>query len=166
MAVSHYPDWQFRTAVLDSADGQTPIQVLGANPVRRIEHADALDHVFGYTVANDVTARDYMADGHWTRPKGYDTFCPVGPWIETQLDTDEVILRGILDGVEVQRGTTAGMVMDVASLITYATDIFALEPGDLILTGSPPGRATLAPGQTVHVSADCVGEMSNPVQLY
>ncbi len=105
-----------------------------------------------------------MSDGHWTRPKGYDTFCPVGPWIETQLDPRDVVLRGVVDGAVVQDGTTAEMVIDVAGLIAYAADIFTLEPGDLILTGSPPGRTTLAAGQTVTVSAEGIGEMTNPVQ--
>ncbi|MFE5836408.1 fumarylacetoacetate hydrolase family protein [Arthrobacter sp. NPDC056493] len=144
---------------------EAELAVVIGTRTHRIQHSDALDHAFGYTVVNDVTAKDYMTDGHWTRPKGYDTFCPVGPWIETELDPRDVMVQGAVDGVIVQRGSTADMVLDVAGLIAYAADIFTLEPGDLILTGSPPGRTTLVAGQKVTVSVDGIGELINPVEL-
>ncbi|MCO4239627.1 fumarylacetoacetate hydrolase family protein [Pseudarthrobacter sp. MDT3-28] len=145
-------------------EAEAELAVVMGTRTHQIEDHNALDHVFGYTVVNDVTARDYMTDGHWTRPKGYDTFCPVGPWIETELDPRDVIVCGAVDDVMVQRGSTADMVLGVAGLIAYAANIFTLEPGDLILTGSPPGRSTLAAGQLVKVSVDGIGEMTNPVQ--
>jgi 2-keto-4-pentenoate hydratase/2-oxohepta-3-ene-1,7-dioic acid hydratase in catechol pathway len=129
----------------------------------KVEADSALQHVFGYTLVNDVTARDYMADGHWTRAKGVDTFCPVGPWIETEIDPDAVGLMGRVNGETVQVGSTSELVMDVASLIAYAADHFTLEPGDIILTGSPPGRVPLRPGDTVAVIGDGIGTLRNPV---
>lgn len=142
---------------------EAELAVVIGKRTRQIDDTRALDHAFGYTVVNDVTARDYMTDGHWTRPKGYDTFCPVGPWIETQLDPRNLTVSGAVDSVVVQRGSTADMVLDVAGLIAYAANICTLEPGDLILTGSPPGRTNLTAGQSIAVAVEGVGEMTNPV---
>lgn len=125
------------------------------------------DVVFGYTCANDVTARDLQAaDGQWARAKGYDTFCPVGPWIVTHLTLAEVgrlQLRTRLDGNLVQQSSTALMVRDVAELVSYVSSFTTLLPGDLILTGTPAGVGPMIPGQTVEVEIEQLGTLSNRV---
>lgn len=125
------------------------------------------DVIFGYTVANDVTARDLQnTDGQWTRAKGYDTFCPVGPWIVTHLTLEEAGDLGIrtrLDGALVQDGTTGLMVRDISSLVSYVSSFVTLLPGDLILTGTPAGVGPMTPGQHVEVEIDQIGTLDNVV---
>ncbi len=119
--------------------------------------------IFGYTCANDVTARDLQAsDGQWSRAKGFDTFCPLGPWIETDLDVADLGVRTRRDGQTLQDGTTADMIFGVAELIAYASSAFTLLPGDVILTGTPAGVGPVEPGQRVEVEIDGVGTLSNP----
>ncbi len=129
-----------------------------------IEPPDALGVVFGYTCANDVTARDLQrSDGQWARAKGFDSFCPLGPWIETDLDPSALGLVTRLDGEVVQDGTTADMVHDVAALVSYASKAFTLLPGDVILTGTPAGVGPIVAGQRVEVEVEGIGTLSNPV---
>ncbi len=124
---------------------------------------DALECVWGYTVANDVTARDLQkSDGQWARAKGFDSFCPLGPWVETELDPSGLRLVTRLDGAVVQDGTTADMVHDVAALIAYASAAFTLLPGDVILTGTPAGVGPVSPGQRVSVEIEGIGVLDNP----
>jgi 2-keto-4-pentenoate hydratase/2-oxohepta-3-ene-1,7-dioic acid hydratase in catechol pathway len=129
-----------------------------------VEPDDAAAVVFGYTVANDVTARDLQrSDGQWARAKGFDTFCPLGPWIETDLDVSGLSLVTRLDGEVVQDGTTADMVHGVAALVSFASKAFTLLPGDVILTGTPAGVGPMRPGQRVEVEIEGLGTLSNPV---
>ncbi|MGG5258478.1 fumarylacetoacetate hydrolase family protein [Phycicoccus avicenniae] len=129
-----------------------------------VEPEDAAAVVFGYTVANDVTARDLQrSDGQWARAKGFDTFCPLGPWIETDLDVSSLGLVTRLDGEVVQDGTTADMVHGVAALVSYASKAFTLLPGDVILTGTPAGVGPMTAGQRVEVEIEGLGTLSNPV---
>ncbi len=129
-----------------------------------IEPEDAAAVVFGYTVANDVTARDLQrSDGQWARAKGFDSFCPLGPWIETDLDVSGLSLVTRLDGEVVQDGTTADMVHGVAALVSYASKAFTLLPGDVILTGTPAGVGPMLPGQRVEIEIEGLGTLSNPV---
>ncbi|MDQ2797322.1 MAG: fumarylacetoacetate hydrolase family protein, partial [Actinomycetota bacterium] len=124
---------------------------------------DALECVWGYTVANDVTARDLQkSDGQWARAKGFDSFCPLGPWVETELDPSDLRLVTRLDGEVVQDGRTADMVHDVAALITYASAAFTLLPGDVILTGTPAGVGPVSPGQRVSIEIEGIGALDNP----
>ncbi len=124
---------------------------------------DAYDCVWGYTVANDVTARDLQrSDGQWSRAKGFDSFCPLGPWVETELDPSDLRLVTRLDGDVVQDGTTADMVFDVAALIVHASAAFTLLPGDVILTGTPAGIGPVRPGQRVSVEIEGIGTLDNP----
>jgi len=126
---------------------------------------DPLEHVFGYTCLNDVTARDLQkADGQFTRAKGFDTFCPVGPWIETQLDASDVLVECRVNGELRQSGSTALMAYPVAFLIRYISRMMTLYPGDLIATGTPAGVGPLRAGDIVEVSATGVGILRNPVQ--
>ncbi|MDQ5972967.1 MAG: hypothetical protein QG661_176 [Actinomycetota bacterium] len=120
--------------------------------------------VFGYTCANDVTARDLQAsDGQWGRAKGFDTFCPLGPWIETDLDIDDAGVACVVNGQQRQSGSTADMVRDVAELVSWISSVMTLLPGDVILTGTPAGVGPLVAGDEVSVSIDGIGTLTNPV---
>ncbi|KNX36690.1 fumarylacetoacetate hydrolase family protein [Luteipulveratus halotolerans] len=124
---------------------------------------EAAKVVFGYTVANDVTARDLQkSDGQWSRAKGFDTFCPLGPWIETDLDVSDLRVQTRVDGEVRQDGTTADMIHDVPTLISYASQAFTLLPGDVILTGTPEGIGPVESGQRVEVEIDQIGTLANP----
>ena len=128
-----------------------------------VEPQDVAKVVYGYTCANDVTARDLQrGDGQWARAKGMDTFCPIGPWIETDLDTSDLSLVTRRDGEVVQDGTTADMVHGVATLVSHASKAFTLLPGDVILTGTPAGVGPVAAGQRVEVEIEGIGVLSNP----
>ena len=121
------------------------------------------DVIFGYTCANDVTARDLQRDdGQWARAKGMDTFCPLGPWLETDLDPSDASVRTRLDGQLVQDGSTALMLHDVPSLVAYVSSAFTLLPGDVILTGTPAGVGPVEAGQTVEVEVGGIGTLRNP----
>ena len=127
-------------------------------PIERVR-----DVIFGYTCANDVTARDLQrSDGQWSRAKGFDTFCPLGPWIETDLDTGDLAIVTRRDGEVVQQGTTADMIHDVATLVAYVSQTFTLLPGDVILTGTPARVGPVQPGQRVEVEIEGIGILSNP----
>ena len=128
-----------------------------------VDLQDALGAVFGYTCANDVTARDLQRnDGQWARAKGFDTFCPLGPWIETDLDPGAQRISTRLDGAVVQDGSTSQMVHGVAALVSHASKAFTLLPGDVILTGTPAGVGPVHEGQRVEVEVDGIGVLSNP----
>jgi 2-keto-4-pentenoate hydratase/2-oxohepta-3-ene-1,7-dioic acid hydratase in catechol pathway len=125
------------------------------------------DVIFGYTVANDVTARDYLEpDLPWGIAKGFDTFTPLGPWIVTHLSLEEagrLKLWTAVDDAVVQRGTTRRLVWTIARQIEYLSRVMTLLPGDVILTGTPPGACRIEPGQRIDVEADEIGRLSNPV---
>ena len=125
----------------------------------------ALTYVFGCACANDVTARDLQrSDGQWTRGKGFDTFCPIGPWIKTNLDTAAVGVRTRVNGHVRQDGHTRDLVFDVPYLVSYISKVMTLEPGDVILTGTPEGVGPLEAGDSVEVEIDGLGVLSNPVE--
>jgi 2-keto-4-pentenoate hydratase/2-oxohepta-3-ene-1,7-dioic acid hydratase in catechol pathway len=120
--------------------------------------------VIGYTCANDVTARDLQrTDGQWGRAKGFDTFCPLGPWIETDVDLDEALVQCRVNGQVRQSGSTADMVRGVAELVSWISSVMTLLPGDVILTGTPAGVSPIAAGDEVSVSIDGIGTLTNPV---
>ncbi len=122
----------------------------------------ALDVVYGYTCANDVTARDLQRrDVQWSRAKGFDTFCPLGPWIETSLDVSDLRVTTRRDGETVQDGRTSQMVHPVAALVAYVSSAFTLLPGDVILTGTPAGVGPVVAGQRVEVEIEGIGVLSN-----
>ena len=124
---------------------------------------DARGVIFGYTVANDVTARDLQrGDGQWARAKGMDTFTPLGPWIETDLDVDDVPLTSSVDGEPRQDGTTADMVFGIDEIIAHASAAFTLLPGDILLTGTPAGVGPITAGQRCEVAVGGIGSLSNP----
>jgi 2-keto-4-pentenoate hydratase/2-oxohepta-3-ene-1,7-dioic acid hydratase in catechol pathway len=122
----------------------------------------ALDVVYGYTCANDVTARDLQrSDGQWSRAKGFDTFCPLGPWIETSLDPSDLRVTTRRDGETVQDARTSQMMHSVAALIAHVTAAFTLLPGDVILTGTPAGVGPVQAGQRVEVEVEGIGVLSS-----
>ena len=124
----------------------------------------ALEVVYGFTCANDVTARDLqIADKQWTRAKSFDTFCPIGPVIETDLDLAAATLTTAVNGEERQRAAVSDMLHGVAELVSYASAAFTLLPGDVILTGTPAGVGVLTAGDRVTVAISGIGELSNPV---
>jgi 2-keto-4-pentenoate hydratase/2-oxohepta-3-ene-1,7-dioic acid hydratase in catechol pathway len=132
---------------------------------RNVEIEDAGAYILGYTAANDVTARDLQrTDGQWTRAKGFDTFCPLGPAIDTELDPTEglsVICR--VNGDLRQAGSTSDMVFGVGELIAYITRVMTLLPGDVILTGTPGGVGPIEAGDKVEVEIEGIGVLLNPV---
>ena len=126
--------------------------------------ADAAGVILGYTVANDVTARDQQKiDGQWTRAKGYDTFCPLGPWIETSFDPSDAVITTELDGEVRQRSRTSLMLHDVGAVVEWISRVMTLLPGDVILTGTPEGVGPMVAGQRVSVTVEGIGTLSNPV---
>lgn len=131
---------------------------------KQVAAEDWRDVVFGYTIANDVSARDQMfADGQWARAKGYDTFCPIGPWIETELDPLAGLeIQTYVDDEPRRHGNTAQMLNDIPRIIEYASDVWTLLPGDLIITGTPAGLGGFVHGQTVHIDIEGIGRLSNP----
>lgn len=131
---------------------------------RWIEPEKARDHIYGYTVANDVTARDLQyRDGQWTRGKGFDTFCPLGPWVETEFDPADAVITCHVNGEMRQMTSTRDMVFSVRQLIAFASTVMTLEPGDVLLTGTPAGVGPLNPGDEVTVSIEGLGELHNRV---
>ncbi len=138
--------------------------VLGAR-LRRASADEARSAIYGYTCACDVTARDLQKkDGQWSRAKGWDTFCPIGPWVETVLDVADVRVRCLVDGETRQDGRTSQMMFDVPTLLAYASQSFTFEPGDVFLTGTPEGVSPLAAGQRLSVIIDGIGELSVRVE--
>jgi 2-keto-4-pentenoate hydratase/2-oxohepta-3-ene-1,7-dioic acid hydratase in catechol pathway len=135
---------------------------------RDVPPEQATDVIFGYTIANDVTARDLQAkDGQWTRAKGFDSFCPLGPWIETDLDpqtfADGVSIQTHLNGDLVQDGSTKDLIFDIPTLVAHITSVMTLLPGDVILTGTPEGIGPMQPGDEVEVSIGGLGALTNTV---
>ncbi|MBA2575015.1 MAG: fumarylacetoacetate hydrolase family protein [Nocardioidaceae bacterium] len=122
------------------------------------------DVIYGYTVCNDVTARDLQAkDNQWARAKGYDSFCPLGPWIETELDPGDLMITTTVNGEVKQHDSTALMIHDVAACIAYISSFATLLPGDVIATGTPAGVGPMQPGDEVSVTVDGIGTLTNKV---
>lgn len=122
------------------------------------------DVVLGYTAANDVTARDIQrSDDQWTRAKGFDTACPLGPVIVTDLDPSDLAVRARVNGQARQEGRTSQMIVDVAGLVSYVSGVFTLLPGDVILTGTPAGVGPVVAGDVVEVEVEGIGVLANPV---
>jgi 2-keto-4-pentenoate hydratase/2-oxohepta-3-ene-1,7-dioic acid hydratase in catechol pathway len=140
--------------------------VIGAPGARRVSRAEAGAAIFGYTCANDVSARDIQkSDVQWTRAKGFDSFCPLGPWISTGLDVSDLEIRCEVNSEVRQLGRTKDMVFDVPTLVSYISHVMTLLPGDVILTGTPAGVAPIVDGDTVVVSIEGIGSLSNRVVL-
>ena len=132
---------------------------------RHITPENARKHILGYTIGNDVTARDLQkSDGQWTRAKGFDTFCPFGPWIDTEFDPADAVVTCRVNGQMRQMASTRDMVFNVGVLISYISSVMTLDSGDLIFTGTPSGVGQLKDGDEVSVEIEGLGEIKNKVK--
>jgi 2-keto-4-pentenoate hydratase/2-oxohepta-3-ene-1,7-dioic acid hydratase in catechol pathway len=153
-------------AISQRVDFEGELGVVIGERARHVKRADALRYILGYTCVNDVTARDLQRqDGQWTRGKGFDTFCPVGPCLVTpdDLDFDSLRVRTFVDDELKQDGSVRDMLFPLDVIIAYVSEFMTLEPGDLIATGTPPGVGPLLPGSRVRVEIDGVGVLENAV---
>jgi 2-keto-4-pentenoate hydratase/2-oxohepta-3-ene-1,7-dioic acid hydratase in catechol pathway len=131
---------------------------------KNVSEKDALNYVWGFTVANDVTARDLQAtDDQWARSKAFDTFCPLGPWIETEFVPDGQLVESRIDGEVMQQASIDLMLHNVPKLISYVSQNMTLLPGDVILTGTPAGITQIQSGQLVECEVEGIGTLLNPV---
>ncbi len=143
-------------------DPEAELGVVIGKTARQVAAEHAVDHIFGFTCVNDVTARDLQKkDGQWSRAKGFDTFCPVGPWIVPELNWRDVLVEGIHNGTVTQSGRTSLMIFDIPYLISYISSAMTLYPGDLISTGTPSGIAPIKPGDSVAVRIEGIGTLEN-----
>ena len=148
----------------ERVDFEGELAVVIGRLCRDVPAARALDVIFGYTCANDVTARDLQArDGQWARAKGFDTFCPLGPWIETAADPSDLGLTTTVNGEVKQHVTTRELLWDVPSLIEHVSSVMTLLPGDVLLTGTPEGVGPLTDGDEVSVTIETIGTLTNRV---
>jgi 2-keto-4-pentenoate hydratase/2-oxohepta-3-ene-1,7-dioic acid hydratase in catechol pathway len=152
-------------AASQRVDHEAELGVVIGRTTVDVSPAEALEHVLGYTCVNDVTARDLQrADTVFGRAKGFDSFCPLGPWIATGLDPSDLRVRGWVDGELRQDGRSSDLVFDVPTLISFVSRIMTLHPGDVIATGTPAGVGPLRPGEVVRVEVEGVGWLENPVE--
>jgi len=152
------------TQLSERVDYEGELAVVIGRLCRQVPAERADEVIFGYTCANDVTARDLQArDGQWTRAKGFDTFCPLGPWIETDVDPADLALTTRLNGEVRQDSRTCLLLHDVRALIVYVSQVMTLLPGDVLLTGTPAGVGPMDKGDQVSVSIEGIGTLSNPV---
>lgn len=146
----------------ERVDYEAELGVVIGKTCKDVSQSDALEYLFGFTCVNDVTARDLQKkDGQWSRAKGFDTFCPVGPWIVPNLNWQDVLVEGILNGEVKQSGRTSLMIFNIPYLISYISSIMTLNPGDLISTGTPAGIAPMKPGDSIVVRVEGIGELEN-----
>ena len=148
--------------VSQRVDYEAELGVVIGRPGKNIPLDEAMDWVYGFTCVNDVTARDLQkVDGQWARAKGFDTFCPVGPWIVTGIDCGDLLVEGILNGEVKQSGSTKQMIFPIPFLIHYVSSVMTLVPGDLISTGTPAGISPMISGDIIEVKIDQIGSLRN-----
>ncbi|SDQ75028.1 2-keto-4-pentenoate hydratase/2-oxohepta-3-ene-1,7-dioic acid hydratase (catechol pathway) [Curtobacterium sp. UNCCL20] len=151
-------------AGIGRVDHEGELAIVIGSLAKNVAREDFASVILGYTIANDVTARDLQArDGQWTRAKGFDTFCPLGPAIETEIDPSDIRIETRVDGDLRQVGSTNEMVHDIPSLIEFISSIWTLLPGDVILTGTPAGVGEIRDGEVVEVTISGLGTLKNPV---
>ena len=152
--------------VTDRVDYEGELAVIIGRLCREVPKERAEDVIFGYTCANDVTARDLqLKDGQWTRAKGFDTFCPLGPWMETGTDPSDLGITTTVNGNVRQHARTSELLWDVPSLIEYVSSVMTLLPGDVLLTGTPEGVGPLTDGDEVSVTIESIGTLTNKVVI-
>ena len=145
-------------------DHEAELAVVISKICKEVPREKAKDVIFGYTVANDVTARDLQKkDGQWSRAKGFDTFCPIGPWIETEFVPGSQLVTATVDGELKQSAPLSDMVFDVPFIIEFVTKVMTLLPGDVILTGTPSGIGPMNAGGEVEVAVEGLGSLKNKV---
>ncbi len=152
-------------AMSGQVDYEAELGLVIRDRTRSVSPAEVKSHILGYTCANDVTARDLQRkDGQWTRAKGFDTFCPVGPWIETDLDPADLLVESYLNGARRQSSRTSQFIFTIERLVSFISHVMTLEPGDLIITGTPAGIGPMRPGDEVEVRIEGIGSLKNIVQ--
>jgi 2-keto-4-pentenoate hydratase/2-oxohepta-3-ene-1,7-dioic acid hydratase in catechol pathway len=145
-------------------DYEAELVVVIGKQASRVAEAAAKQYVLGYTCGNDVSDRDLQKkDGQWVRAKGFDTYCPLGPWIETDLDVRDVKVESRLNGEVRQSQRTSSMIFGPDFLVSYISNVMTLEPGDVIMTGTPEGVGAMKPGDMIEVEVGGVGVLRNPV---
>jgi 2-keto-4-pentenoate hydratase/2-oxohepta-3-ene-1,7-dioic acid hydratase in catechol pathway len=148
----------------DRVDFEGELAVIIGRLCKDVPRHRAADVIFGYTCANDVTARDLQArDGQWTRSKAFDTFCPLGPWMETAVDPADLGITTAVNGNVRQHARTSELLFDVPSLIEFVSSVMTLLPGDVLLTGTPEGVGPLTDGDEVSVTIESIGTLTNKV---
>jgi 2-keto-4-pentenoate hydratase/2-oxohepta-3-ene-1,7-dioic acid hydratase in catechol pathway len=153
-----YPD------ISKNVHHEAELAVVIGKTAKHVKAEKAYDYIFGYTCANDVTARDIQkSDGQWTRGKGFDTFMPLGPWIETELDPHSLDIKGLVNGQVRQSSNTKNLIFRIPELIEFITQVMTLYPGDVILTGTPSGVGPMEVGDMVTVEIAGIGMLTNKV---
>ncbi len=151
-------------AISKQVDHEGELAIVIGQLAKDVSIEQATDYIWGYTIANDVTARDIQnLDGQWTRAKGFDTFCPIGPWVETEFSPDGQILETRVDGELRQKASIDLLIHKVPRIIQHVSQAMTLLPGDVILTGTPAGIGPIESGQLVEVSIEGIGVLANPV---
>ncbi len=146
----------------ERVDYEAELGVVIGKTAKNISEKDANDYIFGFTCVNDVTARDLQKkDGQWSRAKGFDTFCPTGPYIVKDVDYSDILIEGIVNGEVIQSGSTAQMIFKIPFLIEYISSVMTLYPGDLISTGTPAKIAPMKSGDEIEVRIQNVGTLKN-----
>lgn len=160
------PQQEIEYPVISShVDYEGELAIVIGKRAKQVEKANAAKYILGYTCANDVSARDYqLADGQWTIAKGFDTFLPLGPCIQTQTDPTKLEIQTYLNGRLVQHSNTSQMLFQPYELVSYLSQIMTLEPGDVILTGTPSGVGAIHPGDVVDVEIEQIGRLTNTIK--
>ncbi len=149
----------------ERVDHEAELGIVMGRTARNVRRDHAAEYILGYTIGNDVTARDLQQrDGQWTRAKGFDSFCPLGPWIVNDFDPQDQAIVCTVDGEVRQSSTLDHMEHDVYEIIEFVSGVMTLLPGDVILTGTPAGIGPLKDGQFVTVTIDGLGALTNPVR--
>ena len=146
-------------------DFEAELAVVIKDQTRDIAPEEARDHILGYTCANDVTARDLQRkDGQWTRAKSFDTFCPIGPWVETELDPGDLLVESYLNGEQRQSSRTSQFIFPVDLLVSFVSRVMTLFPGDVVLTGTPVGIGPMQAGDEIEVRIEGIGSLRNTIK--
>lgn len=151
-------------AMAPSIDYEGELAIVISRICKDVPKEKYSDVVYGYTIANDVTSRELQKrDGQWMRAKSFDTFCPLGPWIETEFTPGSQRIETIVDGVVKQSASISSMIFDVPTIINFVSSVMTLLPGDVILTGTPSGIGPMAAGDKVQISIEGIGQLTNIV---
>jgi 2-keto-4-pentenoate hydratase/2-oxohepta-3-ene-1,7-dioic acid hydratase in catechol pathway len=146
-------------------DYEAELAVVIGKKARNVPEDRAAEYIAGYSCLNDVTARDFQKkDGQWTRAKSFDTFCPIGPWVETEVDPSDLAIELLLNGEPKQRSRTSNLIFNPFQLVAFVSGVMTLFPGDVIATGTPSGIGRLAPGDQVEVRIEGIGSLINVVK--
>jgi 2-keto-4-pentenoate hydratase/2-oxohepta-3-ene-1,7-dioic acid hydratase in catechol pathway len=154
-------------AMAPSIDYEGELAIVISRICKDVPKEKYADVIYGYTIANDVTSRELQKrDGQWTRAKSFDTFCPLGPWIETEFTPGSQRIETVVDGIVKQSELISSMIFDVPSIIHFVTSVMTLLPGDVILTGTPAGIGPMGAGEKVEISIEGIGQLTNTVSSH